>query len=212
MIRFLLSGCFLLLFAATSLHAQPEGGAETLRRFLDEATTLKAEFRQSLYTADSEEPQVSEGLLMIKRPGRFRWEYVVPPGQLVVCDGEKVWMYDEDLEQVTVRPVDDTLRGTPAMLLSGQATLDETFEVIGSHDEDGRTWVDLRPRSGSPEFESLRIGLTGGVMDRMELRDSLGQMTRIELFDLQSGLDLDDSLFEFVPPAGADVIGQEGDF
>lgn len=212
MIRFLVLGCFWLLSAATTAHAQSGEGAETLRRFLDNATTLRADFRQSLYTADSEEPQVSEGVLMIKRPGRFRWEYTVPEGQLVVCDGDEVWMYDEELEQVTVRPIDDTLRGTPAMLLSGQATLDETFEVIGSYEEHGRTWVDLRPLSGSPEFNSLRIGLSGGVLDRMELRDSLGQMTRIEFVNLQSGVDLDDSLFEFVPPAGADVIGREGDF
>jgi outer membrane lipoprotein carrier protein len=212
MIRFLVLGCFWLLSAATTTHAQSGEGAETLRRFLDNATTLRADFRQALYTADSEEPQVSEGLLMIKRPGRFRWEYTVPEGQLVVCDGDKVWMYDEELEQVTVRPVDDTLRGTPAMLLSGQTTLDETFEIIGSYEEDGRDWVELRPLSGSPEFSSLRIGLSGGALDRMELRDSLGQMTRIEFFNLQSGLKLDDSLFEFVPPAGADVIGQGGDF
>lgn len=212
MIRFLVLGCFWLLSAATTSFAQSGEGAETLRRFLDDATTLKADFRQSLYTADSEEPQVSEGVLMIKRPGRFRWEYTMPEGQLVVCDGDRVWMYDEELEQVTVRPIDDTLRGTPAMLLSGQATLDETFEVMGSHEEDGRTWVDLRPLSLSPEFESLRIGMLDGAMDRMELRDSLGQMTRIEFFHLQTGLELDDSLFRFVPPEGADVIGQEGDF
>jgi len=211
MTRFLVLGCLWMLSAATSVHGQAVDGAQALRLFLDNTSTLKADFRQSLYTADSDEPQISEGVLMIKRPGRFRWEYTMPEGQLVVCDGDKVWMYDPDLEQVTVRPIDDTLRGTPAMLLSGQATLDETFEVLGSHEEDGLVWVDLRPLSGSPEFESLRIGLADGALERMELKDSLGQMTRIELSDLQVNVDLDDGLFAFVPPEGADVIGQGGE-
>jgi outer membrane lipoprotein carrier protein len=117
-------------------------------------------------------------------------------------------MYDEDLEQVTVRPVDDTLRGTPAMLLSGQATLDETFEVLRTFDKDGLAWVALRPREGSPEFASLQIGLEGGLLRRMELVDSLGQLTTIELWDVERDADLADDLFAFEPPEGADVIGQ----
>ncbi len=209
--RFLVLGCLWMLSGATTVHGQSGDGADMLRRFLESATTLRADFRQSLYTADAAEPQISEGVLMIKRPGRFRWEYTVPEGQLVVCDGEKVWMYDRDLEQVTVRPIDDTLRGTPAMLLSGQATLDDTFEILDSYEDDGLVWVQLRPLSGSPEFESLRIGLAEGALDRMELKDSLGQMTRIELFDIQTNDALDDGLFVFVPPEGADVIGQGGE-
>jgi outer membrane lipoprotein carrier protein len=210
MIRYLLIGSLWMLSTATTVHGQSGDGADSLRRFLDDATTLRAEFRQSLYGPESAEPQVSEGVLMIKRPGRFRWEYTEPEGQLVVCDGDRVWMYDQDLAQVTVRPIDDTLRGTPAMLLSGQATLDETFEVIGSRQEDGLVWIDLRPLSGSPEFDSLRIALADGALERMELKDALGQMTVIQLFDLERNIDLDDALFVFVPPDGADVIGLGG--
>lgn len=206
--RLFIACCLLILTVPAGAQGPSPDGPDQLRRFLDTTTSMTAEFRQSLFTAESEAAQVSEGRLMIKRPGRFRWEYVEPPGQLVVGDGQRVWMYDEDLEQVTVRPVDETLRGTPAMLLSGQATLDETFEVLDSYEQEGRTWVVLRPRSGSPEFESLRIGLVNGSLDRMELRDSLGQSTRIEFIGLRIDPVLDDSLFQFVPPAGADVIGQ----
>lgn len=208
------SACIALLLSAVAAFpalGQADGGADELRSFLDGAGTLRAAFRQSMFSEESTEPQVSEGILMIKRPGRFRWEYAVPSEQLVVCDGESVWMYDKDLEQVTVRPIDDTLRGTPAMLLSGQATLDETFRVVESYQEDEVSWVALEPLTGSPEFASLRIGLEDGVLTRMELKDSLGQMTRIELFNVEADRALDDSLFIFEPPEGADVIGQGSD-
>ena len=119
-------------------------------------------------------------------------------------------MYDQDLEQVTVRPVDDTLQGTPAMLLSGQASLDETFDVVDSFDDDGLAWVVLQPKAGSPEFVSLRIGLADGIVQRMELLDSLGQATRIELSGVVTDAELDEGLFVFEPPEGADVIGQGG--
>jgi outer membrane lipoprotein carrier protein len=200
--------CCLLLFALCLPAWGAEEAVVDLRRFLDESGGLQAKFRQALHTDHSPDPQVSEGTLFIKRPGRFRWEYSAPPGQLVVCDGDRIWMYDEDLEQVTVRPVDDTLRGTPAMLLSGQATLDETFEVLRTFDKDGLAWVALRPREGSPEFASLQIGLEGGLLRRMELVDSLGQLTTIELWDVERDADLADDLFAFEPPEGADVIGQ----
>ena len=201
----------LLSFAAPS-SGEGDEGAQALRHFLEDVANLRSGFVQRIYTADSEEPQVSEGVLMIKRPGRFRWEYTSPTQQLVVCDGEKLWMYDPDLEQVTVREIDQTLRGTPAMLLSGQATLDETFRVLDSYREEGLVWVVLEPLADSPEFENLRIGMADGVLKRMELTDSLGQMTRIDLSNVSTEADLEDGLFVFVPPDGADVIGQGGGF
>lgn len=199
--------CLMLLVMSAPAWSADDAVAG-LKDFLEGPGALQAKFRQALYTNHSPDPQVSEGLLFIKRPGRFRWEYTEPAGQLVVCDGERIWMYDEDLEQVTVRPVDDTLRGTPAMLLSGQATLEETFEVLRTFEKDGLDWVALTPKEDSPEFASLQIGLEGGVVRRMELVDSLGQMTRIELWDVAREADLADDLFAFEPPEGADVIGQ----
>ncbi|MGD8907529.1 MAG: outer membrane lipoprotein chaperone LolA [Gammaproteobacteria bacterium] len=201
-----------LLSFAPSSSGEGDEGAQALRHFLEDVVSLRSGFVQRIYASDSEEPQVSEGLLMIKRPGRFRWEYTSPTEQLVVCDGEKLWMYDPDLEQVTVREIDQSLRGTPAMLLSGQATLDETFRVLDSYREEGLVWVALEPLADSPEFENLRIGMADGVLKRMELTDSLGQMTRIDLSNVATEADLEDGLFVFVPPDGADVIGQGGGF
>lgn len=200
----------LLLFALSAPSVAAEDTAAALREFLDGTSALQARFRQALYTDHSPDPQISEGMLYLKRPGRFRWEYSEPAGQLVVSDGDRLWMYDQDLEQVTVRPVDDTLRGTPAMLLSGQATLDETFEILRTFEKDELDWVALRPKDGSPEFASLQIGLDEGVVRRMELVDSLGQMTRIDLWDVVTDAEPGDDLFAFEPPEGADVIGQGG--
>jgi len=198
-------------FALTGVTlAEQTDAGESLRLFLGDVVSLKADFTQSLFTADSETPQVSSGTLLIKRPGRFRWEYEQPALQLVICDGGRIWMYDEDLEQVTVRPVDETLRGTPAMLLSGQATLDDTFEILKSYSDGDLDWVDLKPRDGSPEFVSLSIALRQGILQRMELTDSLGQVTQVELDDIKVDAEVADDLFVFEPPPGVDVIGVGG--
>jgi outer membrane lipoprotein carrier protein len=198
-------------FALTGVTlAEQTDAGESLRLFLGDVVSLKADFTQSLFTADSKTPQVSSGTLLIKRPGRFRWEYEQPALQLVICDGGRIWMYDEDLEQVTVRPVDETLRGTPAMLLSGQATLDDTFEILKSYSDGELDWVDLKPRDGSPEFVSLSIALRQGILQRMELTDSLGQVTQVELDDIKVDAEVADDLFVFEPPPGVDVIGVGG--
>ena len=133
-----------------------------------------------------------------------------PAEQLVVCDGERLWMYDADLEQVTVRSVDDSLRGTPAMLLSGRGRLADTFAFGASYTDGGLDWVELRPLSEAPDFKALRVGLDGEVIAAMEVIDNLEQVTRIEFSDVRLGQPLDPSLFRFEPPPGADVIGQEG--
>ena len=195
----------------TAADPDPTGNARgRLEAFLDGLETYTADFEQRLYDEYGELLETANGTVAILRPGRFRWEYSEPAGQLVVSDGDRLWMYDQDLEQVTVRPVDDTLRGTPAMLLSGQATLDETFEILRTFEKDELDWVALRPKDGSPEFASLQIGLDEGVVRRMELVDSLGQMTRIDLWDVVTDAEPGDDLFAFEPPEGADVIGQGG--
>ncbi|MGD8976632.1 MAG: outer membrane lipoprotein chaperone LolA [Gammaproteobacteria bacterium] len=200
----------LVLLAVTPAGAQEQGdddGVASLRAFLADITTLEAVFEQTLSPNGDIEPQVSRGRFYLKRPGRFRWDYQEPAEQLVVSDGERIWMFDRDLDQVTVRPVDESLRGTPAMLLSGEASLDESFAVIGSRREDGIQYVTLEPRQASPEFESLTVGLAEGEIVSMELLDGIGQRSLIEFSDLRRDPPLDDELFRFEPPPGVDVIG-----
>ncbi|MGI9264147.1 MAG: outer membrane lipoprotein chaperone LolA [Gammaproteobacteria bacterium] len=197
--------------ASAEEPAQATGPESDLHHFLTDVSTLAAGFRQQLFDSDGRSIQESRGRFYIQRPGRFRWEYDQPE-QLVVCDGQLLWMYDYDLEQVTVRTVDDTLRGTPAMLLSGQGQLDDSFEIGASYEEDNLAWLELTPRGENPEFKGVRAGLSDGHLAVMEVRDSLDQVTRIEFHDLELDLELESGLFEFTPPEGVDVIGEGVDF
>ena len=193
-----------------SADAEELGAADQLAAFLDETVTLSAAFEQILLEVDGEPGEVSRGRFYLNRPGRFRWEYREPVEQLVVGDGTRLWMYDQDLEQVTVRALDEGLAGTPAMLLSGEGSLEESFRLGASYEEDGLSWIELMPLAEPAEFQGLRVGLADGLMRVMEVRDNLDQVSRIEFSDIARNTDLDEAMFRFEPPDGVDVIGQEG--
>jgi outer membrane lipoprotein carrier protein len=197
------------LMPTVRLAASDGDTAAVLERFLAAADTLSADFRQLPVDAGTPAGMVSSGRFYVSRPGRFRWEYVEPAEQLVVSDGARLWMYDADLEQVTVRSVDDSLEGTPAMLLSGRGRLADSFSFGASYAEGGLEWIELRPLNERPEFKALRVGLADGVIGAMEVIDSLEQVTRIEFTGVELGGELDPELFRFEPPPGVDVIGQE---
>lgn len=206
---------FASLLAAVALLVPPAVGAEPapglLRNFLAEVQTLEAGFRQTLVEVDTGRERESTGMLYLKRPGRFRWDYREPVPQLVVADGQDLWLYDPDLEQVTVRSLDDGLASTPAMLLSGQGELEDSFREGSAYAEDGVDWVELQPLDPDSDFDAVRVGFRAGELAAMEIIDTLGQATRIRFFDVRRNAALDDSLFTFEPPAGADVL-RDGDF
>ncbi len=181
-----------------------------LRAFLAETRSFQARFSQVLLEADSERTQLSEGRFYLQRPGRFRWDYTRPTPQLVVADGESLWLYDPDLEQVTVRPLDDGLSSTPAMLLSGEGLLEDSFRLGPAYAEDGFDWIELAPLSEAADFAALRVGFRDGALAAMELMDALGQTTLIRFSEVSVNPPLDPELFRFVPPAGTDVIRDEG--
>jgi outer membrane lipoprotein carrier protein len=184
---------------------------ERLRAFLADVRTLEASFRQTLDEEGSREARVSEGRLYLHRPGRFRWDYQRPTQQVVVSDGESLWLYDPDLEQVTVRALDEGLASTPAMLLSGEGELEDSFEIARAYAEGGLDWVELSPREEGGDFAGVRVGFRGDLLAAMEILDSLGQTTRIQFSDVVVNPELDAALFRFEPPEGADVI-RDSDF
>jgi outer membrane lipoprotein carrier protein len=207
---------FLVGTAALCAPCAPAAAADSaavapaqLRAFLAETVTLEARFSQVLLE-DSGRAQVSEGAFYLHRPHRFRWDYASPAPQLVVADGEHLWMFDPDLEQVTVRRLDEGLSGTPAMLLSGDGALDDSFRVGAAYREDGLDWVELAPLSEAADFSGVRVGFRGGELESMELIDALGQTTVIRFTELRMNPPLDAALFQFTPPAGADVIRDDG--
>ncbi|MBN1239335.1 MAG: outer membrane lipoprotein chaperone LolA, partial [Gammaproteobacteria bacterium] len=142
--------CALSLAADSALPqpsdtAEPDGAA-ALDRFLDEVETLEARFEQKLWSADERVLQSASGTLTLRRPNEFRWSYEEPYEQLVVADAKNIWIYDVELEQVTVTPMDDAAASTPAMLLSGDSAVREGFTVSETFERDGLDWVRLSPQ------------------------------------------------------------------
>lgn len=206
----LLSLC--LIVACAAAGAQPAAddtaaGVATLEAFLRDVHTLTADFKQELWSADQRLLQTETGTLALRRPNRFRWIYAKPTQLTVVADGSKLWTYDVELAQVTVAPLDSTVESTPAMLLSGDRNVRDSFNVVQTEQLDGIEWIKLAPKKGGTDFSSLRIGFKGKAPQQLELVDGLNQVTRIELKNLAVNPDLQDGTFEFKPPAGVDVIG-----
>jgi len=205
-----------VIVAASGVAGQPTEssgsarGYATIEAFLGEVRSLTADFRQELYNADRDLLQTETGTLSLERPNRFRWNYVDPTVLTVVADGSRLWIYDVELEQVTVAPFDDNVASSPAMLLSGDRNVREEFEVVQTYTFDALEWVKLAPIAGGSDFISVAIGFSGTEPRRLELVDGLNQVTRIELTNLVVNPELDSALFELEVPAGVDVIGGEG--
>jgi outer membrane lipoprotein carrier protein len=202
-----------LAFAAGSATAQPPStdaarGFATLEAFLDGVRSLTADFEQELYGTDQRLLETQTGTLSLERPNRFRWRYVEPTELVVVADGTKLWMYDVELAQVTVAPLDETVGSSPAMLLSGDRRVRDGFDVVQNYSLDGLDWVKLEPKADAADFASVLIGFDGTAPRRLELVDGLNQVTRIEFKNVVVNPDLADAEFEFRPPAGVDVIGE----
>jgi chaperone LolA len=201
------------LALAQSAGAQPnstnERGVATLNAFLSGVRSLTADFKQETYGPDDRLVQAQSGKLSLQRPNRFRWSYAKPSELVMVADGKKLWMYDVELAQVTVSPL-DAVGSSPAMLLSGDRDVRDEFDVVETFSRDGLEWVKLRPKAGAADFQFVTIGFDGTAPRRLELVDGLNQVTRISLANVAVNPELASSEFEFKPPPGVDVIGGKG--
>ncbi len=195
------------VFAADQV-AEVDAGYRQVDRFMQGLTGLDAAFKQVLRDSRGQIAEQSAGRLQILRPDRFRWEYATPHAQLIVSDGKRLWLYDPDLEQVTVRALDKTLAGTPAMLLSGSGDLRSGFDVERVERREGVFWVVLVPKRTDTDFRRMRLGFRGDALGFMELEDKLNQTTVLEFTGLKRNPLLTADQFTFTPPAGADVIGE----
>lgn len=193
----------LLLWSTLACAAD---GPRLLNRFLEGLNTLQAKFRQTVIGAGHDRAMSSKGTFYLKRPGRFRWTYDEPAGQLVIADGDRVWLYDAELEQVSHQSQEAALRGTPALLLSGSGPVESHFEVVGLGSRNGLEWVELLPRGEESEIVKVLVAFRGEQLDRLEMIDNFGQITRFHFADIRRNPDLDPALFRFRPPPGIDML------
>lgn len=193
--------------AALPVLAQA-GAVDQLHDFLKNTKTLKAEFAQTVIAKSGRKPQQSSGLVSISRPGKLRWEIIKPYPQLVVGDGEKIWIHDPELQQVTVRKAGQAIGGSPAALLSGSNELEKNFTLKEAGEAEGMTWVEATPKASDSGFERVRLGFAGSELRAMELLDSFGQTTLIRFSKVERNPALPATSFKFTPPAGADVVGE----
>lgn len=197
-----------ILFAAAlsfSLAANANS-TQDLHRFFNKVQTYSARFDQIVMDEAMNPIQESSGSLWIERPGRFRWDYNVPYVQHIVGDGKQVWVYDVDLKQVAVRPMQGALGATPAILLAGRGSLEANFVLKDLGRQGELDWVQMKPKKNDGGFVNIRIGFEKGRIRTLEMVDGFGQTTRVTLRDAQENGKIAADKFRFKPPPGVDVI------
>jgi outer membrane lipoprotein carrier protein len=181
---------------------------EELSSVLSSSDHFKADFYQQVIDADDVIIQEASGFFALKKPGRFKWHYKSPISQQIVADGRNLWMFDIDLAQVTVQPIDDALGSAPIMLLTENKPLAEDFEIREMSMAFGLKWIALVPRIKDTEFYRIEIGVDCEDIREMKLYDHFDQTTVIRFSNIQYDAMLDDSNFKFVIPQGVDVVGE----
>jgi len=200
---------FLVLISsiAFSSEKQLSTGERYLENFLADIQTLQANFQQTLRTHEGEILQQTEGQFYLNRPGKFRWNYKLPYEQEIVSDGERVWIYDVDLQQVTVQRQDVSLPSSPMALLQDSSKLYESFNVVPLDQHEGVYRLKLESKTSASDFAEIVVGLDKSGLRFMQLHDQFEQVTDIIFSDIATNLKLDNKLFNFVPPEGVDVFG-----
>ncbi len=202
--------CLLLVMFVLGGPAQAGVAKDKLFVFYKNVKSMSASFTQSTINSRFKAAEEATGKLVMQRPGKFRWDYLTPYEQIIVADGKKLWVYDKDLEQVTVKQLDTVIGNTPALLLSGNGSLQDNFEIVEIQDKSTNLdWVELFPKDEESSFTSMRLAFSAQYLEYMELVDGFGQTTRIRFTDIQNNPQLDAQQFNFIPPKGVDVIGEE---
>jgi outer membrane lipoprotein carrier protein len=198
------------LIASLSMPAWAEDAEQRLKTALKNMDNLSAEFKQTLLDEDKNIVQQSSGTLALQRPGKFAWIYTEPFEQRIIADGSELWVYDVELDQVTVKPMDASISNAPIMILMKESDVTQQFNVIEVGQRKFLFWVELEPRAKDIEYQRIFIGLDDGEVRAMELQDQFGQSTQIVFDNLRVGVVHNPATFKFVPPEGVDVYGVGG--
>lgn len=200
---------FITLFSALLANAAYAGASDKLRSFISSSQSGQANFTQVVQDKKGKKIQSASGTMQFVRPGKFRWVYQKPYEQIIVGDGAKFWLYDVDLNQVTVKKLDAALGSSPAALLSGNNEIERAFVLKDSGSRDGLEWLDATAKAPDTGFEKIAMAFNEqGELVVMELRDAFGLKTELRFSKMQRNPQLSPSLFKFVPPKGADVLGE----
>ena len=200
---------FASLFYCAAALAQSAGPARTeLERFSSDLQNLQVEFTQMVKSQDGRVQDQTGGNAWLQSPNRLRWVYSGDYPEVIVADGSNVWIHDEALEQVTIKPQSNNIADTPLLILTDISKLDEQFLVTELGDFEGLLLLELRSREAETEFERILMGLDGEGIRLMVMEDAFGQRTEIRFTSVLKNTDIDPQLFVFTPPEGADVVGQ----
>ncbi len=203
MYKKLLLGLSIFLCAANAFA----GGIDKLKEFVASTRSAQADFTQVVLDHGGKRIQSASGVMQFVRPGKFRWTYQKPYEQLIVGDGAKFWLYDVDLNQVTVKKLDAALGSSPAALLSGSNEIEQGFALKESGTQDGLDWLQATPKAQDSSFNSILMAFNAQAeLVIMELNDQFGHKTVLRFANLKRNPQLSSSLFKFAPPKGADVL------
>jgi outer membrane lipoprotein carrier protein len=184
------------------------GAVDDFLAFTGSSSSATARFEQQVVDARGRVVDKASGEFAFSRPGKFRWAYDKPTRTLIVADGTRLWIHDEDLNQVTVKSADRALSATPAALLAGRGDVTAVFTLREAGPKDGVDWLEALPKEKDTGFERVRVGMKGRVPVAMELEDALGGRTVLRFTDFRPNAKVDPALLRFVPPKGADVLDE----
>lgn len=199
---------FIFLFFVFPLSAYA-GATDKLKNFITSTHSAQANFTQEVRDKSGKRIQSASGTMQFVRPGKFRWVYQKPFEQLIVGDGEKFWLHDVELNQVTVKKIDAALGSSPAALLSGNNEIERDFQLKDIGTKDNLEWLQATPRAQDTSFEKVLMAFNAqSELMVMELQDVFGHTTVLRFSKLKRNPQLSPQLFKFVPPKGADVLGE----
>ena len=188
----------------TVAHA---AATDKLKNFIASTHSGRADFTQLVLDKNGKKIQSASGTMQFVRPGKFRWAYQKPYEQLIVGDGERFWLHDVELNQVTVKKLDAALGSSPAALLSGSNEIERGFALKDTGNRDDLDWLQALPKAKDTSFERILMAFDAqSDLVIMELYDAFGQKTVLRFSNMQRNPQLSPQLFKFVPPKGADVL------
>jgi len=206
--KYVFKGLLLIVFMSVSVSGFAQNAQQRLLDHLETYQQLSGQFTQIISSEQNTKSQSSTGEFWISKPSQFRWHYTTPYIQKIISNGKKVWVYDEDLEQVSIKAASQAIGSSPLAIILGTESLEKSFDVQELADDEDLQWLQLIPKSEDSGFESMKLGFKQGTLSRMVLQDNFGQTTRLLFTDVVLNHVFEDLFFEFKVPQGVDVFDE----